>query len=349
MITGADQKPVSALLILMGIASVDKIPRYVYIMLHKVLCNMICNMSLYLCRAASENVLGSVLMMLCFAAGNSTPTLPHRFGDSNGAVADTSAGRGNRSRLFELNLWMWRYGRGQPRQVTVVNHHRECGPYYVGSGGIAVVETVVHGARGMSPKKDCLVFHSICNFPKILQNCGTREEIVIVWNVRSGPLTPTVVISHSILFKHHFCSRLFNSCLVLWRVVANGANAIIRKRRLGLSLSILDKNCAPLQNVVLPMILIMDHAHLESIISRKIDANNFRQFQVHPVLCKFIAVNRLCRNHALEHGKNVAFSCQSADSRIVTARGSQGHIQRNFEHCERQASNLWAETVFVFI
>jgi hypothetical protein len=117
MITGADQRPVAAPLILMGIASVDKIPRYVYIMLHKVLCNMICNMSIYLCRA--ENVLGRVPMMLCFLAGKSTPTLPHRFGDRDGAVADTSAGRGNRSRLYELNLWMWRYGRGQPLHVTV--------------------------------------------------------------------------------------------------------------------------------------------------------------------------------------------------------------------------------------
>ena len=73
--------------------------------------------SLYLCRA--ENVLGRVPMMPCFVAGNSTPTLPHQFGDRDGAVADTSAGRGNGSRLYELNLWMWRYGRGQPLHVTV--------------------------------------------------------------------------------------------------------------------------------------------------------------------------------------------------------------------------------------
>ena len=67
----------------------------------------------------AENVLGRVPMMQCFVAGNSTPTLPHRFGDRDGAVADTSAGRGNGSRLSELNLWMWRYGRGQPWHVTV--------------------------------------------------------------------------------------------------------------------------------------------------------------------------------------------------------------------------------------
>ena len=41
--------------------------------------------SLYLCLA--ENVLGRVPLMPCFVGGNSTPTLPHRFGNSQGAVA----------------------------------------------------------------------------------------------------------------------------------------------------------------------------------------------------------------------------------------------------------------------
>ena len=63
MITGADQSPVAAPLI----------PSNVYIMLHTVLCNMICNMSLYLYRA--ENVLGHVPMMQCFVAGNSTQSM----------------------------------------------------------------------------------------------------------------------------------------------------------------------------------------------------------------------------------------------------------------------------------
>jgi hypothetical protein len=31
----------------------------------------------------------------------------------------SSVGRSNGSRLHELNLWMWRYGRGQPCRVTV--------------------------------------------------------------------------------------------------------------------------------------------------------------------------------------------------------------------------------------
>ena len=57
--------------------------------------------------------------MPCYLRGNLTPTLPHSFRDRDGAKADTSLGRGNGSRLYELNLWMWRYGRGQPRKVTV--------------------------------------------------------------------------------------------------------------------------------------------------------------------------------------------------------------------------------------
>ena len=72
---------------------------------------------LYICRA--ENVLGRVPLMPCYIGGNAHPTLPHSFGNRAGATADSSMGRGNGSRLYELNLWMWCYGRGQPRKVTV--------------------------------------------------------------------------------------------------------------------------------------------------------------------------------------------------------------------------------------
>ena len=34
-------------------------------------------------------------------------------------MADSRNGAGNGSRLYEVNIWMWRYGRGQPRRVTV--------------------------------------------------------------------------------------------------------------------------------------------------------------------------------------------------------------------------------------
>ena len=71
-----------------------------------------------------ERVLGRVPLMPCYLRGNPTPTLPHSFRDRDGAKADTSLGRGNGSRLYELNLWMWRYGRGQPRKVNVEEAER---------------------------------------------------------------------------------------------------------------------------------------------------------------------------------------------------------------------------------
>ena len=73
--------------------------------------------SLYICPVS--NVLGRVPLMPCFIAGNKHPTLPHSLGSRQGAVADTRPGAGNGSRLFEMSPWMWRYGRGQPRKVSV--------------------------------------------------------------------------------------------------------------------------------------------------------------------------------------------------------------------------------------
>ena len=75
--------------------------------------------SLYLCPAG--NVLGRVPMLPCFVAGNKHPTLPHSIGSRQGAVADTRPDAGNGSRLYELSPWMWRYGRGQPRKVSVAD------------------------------------------------------------------------------------------------------------------------------------------------------------------------------------------------------------------------------------
>jgi len=73
--------------------------------------------SLYICRVS--NVLGRVPLMPCFVAGNKHPTLPHSIGSRQGAVADSRPDAGNGSRLFEVSPWMWRYGRGQPRMVSV--------------------------------------------------------------------------------------------------------------------------------------------------------------------------------------------------------------------------------------
>ena len=75
--------------------------------------------SLYLCHA--KNVLGRVPMIPSFVAGNAHPTIPHSFRGRQlaGGMADTQPNRGNGSRLYEVNLWMWRYGRAQERKVSI--------------------------------------------------------------------------------------------------------------------------------------------------------------------------------------------------------------------------------------
>ena len=61
----------------------------------------------------------SFLASLLATSSVKHPTLLHSFGSRHGAIADTRPGAGNGSRLFELSPWMWRYGRGQPRKVSV--------------------------------------------------------------------------------------------------------------------------------------------------------------------------------------------------------------------------------------
>ena len=80
---------------------------------------------LYICPVA--NVLGRAPLIPCFIGGNSHPTIPHRFKDDQrlgSASADTQRDRGNGSRLYEVNIWMWRYGRGRPRMVSIAEAER---------------------------------------------------------------------------------------------------------------------------------------------------------------------------------------------------------------------------------
>lgn len=76
--------------------------------------------SLYICQV--RNVLGRVPLMPCFVGGNSNPTIPYSFRTKNlsGGIADTRHDKGNGSRLYEVNIWMWRYGRGQERTQSVL-------------------------------------------------------------------------------------------------------------------------------------------------------------------------------------------------------------------------------------
>ncbi len=68
-----------------------------------------------------QNMVGRVPLMPLFLAGNSTPTIPHIFskrkdtgfsyGCANAAAMDGRRG----SNVYEVNPWLWQFGRGKPR------------------------------------------------------------------------------------------------------------------------------------------------------------------------------------------------------------------------------------------
>ena len=77
--------------------------------------------TLYVCPV--ENVLGRVPLIPCYLNGNTRNTIPHKY---RGAVpaeaaADSRPDSGTGSRLFEINIWMWRYGRTFPREIAVAD------------------------------------------------------------------------------------------------------------------------------------------------------------------------------------------------------------------------------------
>jgi hypothetical protein len=80
---------------------------------------------LYIC--PFSNVLGRAPLIQCFIGGNSHPTIPHSFKDDwrlGSASADTQRDRGNCSRLYEVNNWMWRYCWGRSRMVSIAEAER---------------------------------------------------------------------------------------------------------------------------------------------------------------------------------------------------------------------------------
>ncbi len=74
---------------------------------------------LYVCPV--ENVLGRVPLIPCYLNDNSVNTIPHCFRDKipMEAAADSRPDNKSGSRLFEINMWTWRYGRTFPRQISV--------------------------------------------------------------------------------------------------------------------------------------------------------------------------------------------------------------------------------------
>jgi hypothetical protein len=77
---------------------------------------------------AWTNSLGQAPLILCFIGRNSHPTIPHRrFKDDwrlGSASADKQRDRGNGSRLYEVNIWMWYYCQGRIQMVSIANAER---------------------------------------------------------------------------------------------------------------------------------------------------------------------------------------------------------------------------------
>jgi hypothetical protein len=68
------------------------------------------------------NMLGRVPLMPLFLHGNSTPTIPHQLRHLQRSKfpygctdASDESGTGKGSNVYEVNQWMWEFGRGKPR------------------------------------------------------------------------------------------------------------------------------------------------------------------------------------------------------------------------------------------
>jgi hypothetical protein len=75
---------------------------------------------LYICPVA--NVLGRAPLIPCFIYCNTHSTIPYKIKNSRilgTASADTHPDRRNGSRMYDVNLWLRRYGRGQPRTMSI--------------------------------------------------------------------------------------------------------------------------------------------------------------------------------------------------------------------------------------
>ena len=68
-------------------------------------------------RNAADVITGSEHILKAYAEKHSLTTTT--IVDLIKNAADSRPDNGTRSRLFEINMWMWRYGRTFPRQISV--------------------------------------------------------------------------------------------------------------------------------------------------------------------------------------------------------------------------------------
>ena len=71
--------------------------------------------------ANTKNMVGRIPLIPCFLDGNSTLTIPHKYSKNKNSCfpagcADSAAEDGRRgSNVYEVNTWLWQFGRGKPR------------------------------------------------------------------------------------------------------------------------------------------------------------------------------------------------------------------------------------------
>ena len=71
--------------------------------------------------AHCELMLSRVPLFPCFLQGNTTPTIPHKLRHRKASafqygIADAATVHGHRgSNVYEVNPWLWQFGRGRPR------------------------------------------------------------------------------------------------------------------------------------------------------------------------------------------------------------------------------------------
>jgi hypothetical protein len=68
-----------------------------------------------------EDLLGRVPLFPCFLDGNTTSTIPHKYAPQQKQAFEfgcaDGSGQGSRrgSHVYEINTWLWNFGRPQPR------------------------------------------------------------------------------------------------------------------------------------------------------------------------------------------------------------------------------------------